>query len=87
METELNESNKNFLIYSAFYLTYLEKANADYEEKEKVKIKFGELKNTFLTDDVKTKEEMKNAMKDAMGEFIEDAKKILGIEKEEEEEE
>tara|TARA_Y100000389_G_scaffold201356_1_gene243886 strand:+ start:124 stop:357 length:234 start_codon:yes stop_codon:yes gene_type:complete len=44
MATDLNESNQNFLVYSAFYLAYLDKINGDEGEIKKVEDKIKKLK-------------------------------------------
>ena len=68
METDLNESNKNFLVYSAFYLAYLEEIKGDEGEIKKVRETIEKLKGD---------EGDKNEVTKLVNEFSEKVKKIL----------
>ena len=47
---QLKESNKNFLVYSAFYLAYLEKIKGDEGEIKKVQETIKKLKGDLKLD-------------------------------------
>ena len=70
---QLKESNQNFLVYSAFYLAYLEKIKGDEGEIKKVQETIEKLK-----DDLKLGENKKD-LKELVTEFSGNVNIRLGI--------
>ena len=77
---QLKESNQNFLVYSAFYLAYLEKIKGDEGEIKKVEDKIKKLKDDLELG--KNKEELgknKEDLKELVAEFSGNVNIRLGI--------